>query len=66
MDLNVLLSNMMAYTETHMFQIACIVLGIVLIIKVANFILKTAISIGVLIIIVKFLIDAGILTMLTQ
>jgi len=65
MDLNVLLPNIIAYSETHMFQMACIVLGIVLIIKVTNFLLKTAFSIVVLIIIVKFLMDAGILTMLT-
>lgn len=65
MDLSILLSNVMAYSETHMFQIACIVLGIVVIVKVANVILKTTFSFIVLIIVAKFLMDAGILTMLT-
>lgn len=66
MDLNSLISNVMAYTENNMLLIACIVLAIVVIIKIANTLIKTAFSVVLMILIIKFLMDMGILNMITQ
>ncbi|WP_368263342.1 hypothetical protein [Clostridium disporicum] len=66
MDLNSLISNVMAYTENNMLLIAGIVLAIVVIIKIANTLIKTAFSVVLMILIIKFLMDMGILNMITQ
>lgn len=66
MDLNSLISNVMAYTENNMLLIAGIVLAIVVIIKIANTLIKTTFSVVLMILIIKFLMDMGILNMITQ
>ena len=66
MDLNSLISNVMAYTENNMLLIAGIVLAIVVIIKIANTLIKTAFSVVLMILIIKFIMDMGILNMITQ
>lgn len=66
MDLNSLISNVMAYTENNMLLIAGIVLAIVVIIKIANTLIKTAFLVVLMILIIKFLMDMGILNMITQ
>ena len=66
MDSNSLISNVMAYTENNMLLIAGIVLAIVVIIKIANTLIKTAFSVVLMILIIKFLMDMGILNMITQ
>ena len=53
MDLNSLISNVMAYTENNMLLIAGIVLAIVVIIKIANTLIKTAFSVVLMILIIK-------------